>query len=206
MSNVFDVQIFRFVFIDETGEEREIAFGSDSNEVLQDGQSATQFCQEYTIETETTKYRVIDTPGIGDCRGIEQDKENFDNILSFLTSYEKIDAVVVLLKPNNNGLSAAFKFCVKELLTQLHKSLMDNIIFAFTNCRATFFRPGNTLPVLKNFLKEEEINITVSPSTYFCFDNEAFRYLITQKTWFFEMIRFSGVWILGLSSSGIPSK
>lgn len=129
--------------------------------------------------------------------------------ITFCLSLHPMKRLMPLLCFSNlitTGCQPLFKFCVKELLTQLHKSLMDNIIFSFTNCRATFFRPGNTLPVLKNFLKEEEINITVSPSTYFCFDNEAFRYLITQKTWFLEIIQFSGVWILGLSSSGIPSK
>lgn len=57
-------------------------------------------------------FHLIDTPGIGDCRGIEKDKENFDNILAFLTCYDKINAVVVLLKPNNARLTVAFKFCV----------------------------------------------------------------------------------------------
>jgi len=171
----------RFIFTDDEGEEKEIAFGSDSNEELKDGQSATQFPREYTIETETTNYHLIDTPGIGDSRGIEKDKENFDNVLAFLTCYEKINAVVVLLKPNNARLTIAFKFCVLELLTHLHKSLEHNIIFAFTNSRGTFYRPGDTLPVLKKLLKEKNINITLSPETYFCFDNEAFRFLACQK-------------------------
>ena len=68
------------------------------------------------IETETTRFHLIDTPGIGDCRGIEKDKENVENILAFLTCYDKINAVVVLLKPNNARLTVAFKFCVLELL------------------------------------------------------------------------------------------
>lgn len=83
----------------------EIAFGSDSNEELKDGQSATQFPREYSIETETTRYHLIDTPRIGDSRGIDQDKENFDNILAFLSCYDKINAVVVLLKPNSARLT-----------------------------------------------------------------------------------------------------
>ena len=161
----------------------EIAFGSDSNEELKEGQSATQFPREYSIETETTRYHLIDTPGIGDSRGMDQDKENFDNILAFLSCYDKINAVVVLLKPNSARLTIAFKFCVLELLTHLHKSLVTNIIFAFTNSRGTFYRPGDTLPVLKQLLKEKKIDITLSPKTYFCFDNEAFRYYLISVKW-----------------------
>lgn len=166
----------RFTFTNESGEGMDIAFGSaDDNEVLSSGQSATQFPQEYRLETSTSIFHLIDTPGIGDCRGIEKDKENFDNILAFLTCYDKINAVVVLLKPNNARLTVAFKFCVLELLTHLHKSLVSNIMFAFTNSRGTFYRPGDSLPVLKKLLDENSIGIDVSPSNYFCFDNEAFR-------------------------------
>ena len=171
----FPVQNFRFNFTNDEVQELEISFGEDSNEQLKEGQSTTQFPQEYTIETETTRYHLIDTPGIGDRRGIEKDKENADNILAFLTSYDKINAVVVLLKPNSSRLTIAFKFCVLELLTHLHKSLVTNIIFAFTNSRGTFYRPGDTLPVLKKLLKDKNINIPLSRETYFCLDNEAFR-------------------------------
>ena len=175
------MKCFRFIFTDDEGVGRDIAFGSDTNEVLASGQSATQFPQEYTIETNTTSFHLIDTPGVGDCRGIEKDKENFDNILAFLTGYEKINAVVVLLKPNNARLTVAFKFCVLELLTHLHNSLVSNIIFAFTNSRGTFYRPGDSLPVLKELLRKYKIGIDLSPSNYFCFDNEAFRYLLVKK-------------------------
>ena len=111
--NNFDVKYFRFIFTNEEGKGIEIKVGSDEeNEVLADGQSATQFPREYVIETDTAKFHLIDTPGIGDSRGTEQDKENFDNILAFLTNYDKINAVVVLLKPNNSRLTVAFRFCV----------------------------------------------------------------------------------------------
>ena len=165
----------RFSFTDEDGEEVDISFGSDENEVFKTGQSTTQFPQEYIFESDTLSFHLIDTPGIGDSRGIQQDKENFANTLDFLQNFEKISAVIVLLKPNNARLTVAFKFCVLELLTHLHKSLVSNIMFAFTNSRGTFYRPGDTLPALKKLLKEKEISIDVSKANYFCFDNEAFR-------------------------------
>lgn len=166
------------MFINDEGEQTEIAFGKDSSEELIVGQSATQFPQEYIFETETRRYHLIDTPGIGDSKGIEKDKENFDNTLAFLTCYEKINAVVVLLKPTCSRLNVAFKFCILELLAHLHKSLTSNIIFAFTHSRGTFYEPGDTLPVLETLLKDNNLNITLSPETYFCFDNEAFRYFL----------------------------
>lgn len=170
------ITFFRFSFPDEDGEERDISFGNDGNEVCVTGQSATQYPQDYTFETEEESFHLIDTPGIGDSRGIGQDKQNFANTLEFLTCYRKINAVVVLLKPNNARLTAAFRFCVLELLTHLHKSLVSNIIFAYTNSRSTMYRPGDTLPALKKLLKEHNIEMDHSAKlNHFCFDNEAFR-------------------------------
>jgi hypothetical protein len=64
------------------GKSVEISIGEVSdNEVLQTGQSATQETRSYIFHVGDRKIRLIDTPGIGDCRGIEQDRENFDNIL-----------------------------------------------------------------------------------------------------------------------------
>ena len=166
------------MYTNEEGVSQPIKFGEDSNEIGETGDSQTQFPQEYLIETETEDYCLIDTPGIGDSRGIHKDKENFANILAFLANYKKLNAVVVLVKPNISRLTVAFKFCVVELLTHLHRSLTDNIIFAFTNSRGTFYRPGDSFPVLKKLLKDYEINIDLKPPRYFCFDNECFRYVI----------------------------
>lgn len=154
----------------------DVSFGKNDNEVCVTGQSATQSPQEYTFDTENESIHLIDTPGIGDSRGSDQDKENFSNILDFLTRYDKINAVVVLLKPNNARLTVTFRFCVSELLTHLHKSLVSNIIFAYTNSRSTMYRPGDTLAALKLLLNEYEITMEHSAKlNHFCFDNEAFR-------------------------------
>ena len=175
----WNITFFRFSFTNEGGKVVDISFGKDDNEVCVTGQSATQFPQEYTFETENERFHLIDTPGIGDSRGIGQDKQNFANTLDFLTCYDKINAVVVLLKPNNARLTVAFRFCVLELLTHLHKSLVSNIIFAYTNSRSTMYRPGDTLPALKELLNEYKITRDHSAKlNHFCFDNEAFRWVV----------------------------
>jgi hypothetical protein len=60
----------------------------------------------------------------------------------------------------------------------------ENIIFCFTNTRATFYTPGNTAPLLREML----INISPNGNTCqfakentFCFDSESFRYLTVIK-------------------------
>ena len=92
------------------------------------GQSSTQYPRSFVFETETRLVRLIDTPGIGDTRGIEYDKQNFDNTMKYLANFDDLHAVCILLKPNNARLTVMFRFCVQELLTHLHKDASKNII------------------------------------------------------------------------------
>ncbi|XP_028408705.1 uncharacterized protein LOC114531265 [Dendronephthya gigantea] len=167
----------QFLFTKD-GKSVEVKIGEISeNEVLQPGHSSTQETRSYLFHVGDLKIRLIDTPGIGDSRGIEQDRKNFDNILSYLNHYDEIHAVCILLKPNTSRLNAMFRFCIQELLVRLHTSAKNNIVFCFTNSRGTFHQPGDTLPALNKILKEKGIGITANPKNYFCFDNEAFRFL-----------------------------
>lgn len=129
--------------------------------------------------------RIIDTPGIGDTRGIEQDNENFENILHFISRFDKLHAICILLKPNNSRLTVMFTFCIKHLLSRLEKSAANNIIFIFTNTRSTFYRPGNTKPALEKLLSDikssTEISIPLNHTNTFCMDNEAYRFLVSVK-------------------------
>ena len=52
----------------------------DANEGLQPGQSSTKMPKEHIFRNHQNWVCLIDTPGIGDTKGIEADKENFDNI------------------------------------------------------------------------------------------------------------------------------
>ncbi|CAF1038121.1 unnamed protein product [Didymodactylos carnosus] len=175
-----------FVMTDpETFEQTKIKIGEDLNEMDRPGQSATQSCRCYVFPIGNRKLKIIDTPGVGDTRGIDEDKKNFKNILSFIGHYEHINGICMLLKPNESRLNIFFRFCIKELLTHLHRSAKDNIIFCFTNARSTFYSPGNTAPLLKQLLTElkqtTNVDVPFSKDNTFCFDNEAFRFVAAIK-------------------------
>ena len=125
---------------------------------------------------------MIDTPSIGDTRGLDQDRDNMANILSVLRNYANLHGIIILLRPNNARLGVMFRFCVKELLTHLHRSAAENMVFGFTNTRATNFTPGDTFKPLETLLSEYN---DVIPGLYrynvYCFDSESFRYLAARK-------------------------
>ena len=166
----------------QRGERKTIKIGeADANETMVPGESATKEPRCYVFHVGGGIVRLIDTPGIGDSDGIVQDRKNFDNILSYLTHYDEIHAVCILLKPINTRLTAMFRFCIQELLAHLHSSAKHNIVFCFTNARATFYEPGDTLPDLNKELRDKDVGIQATHHNYFCFDNEPFRFLACVK-------------------------
>ncbi|CAI2171856.1 14214_t:CDS:10 [Funneliformis geosporum] len=178
----------KFSIMDDDFETKTIKIGEDdSNEQLDHvGMSATQGCKSYLFQADNNVYiRLIDSPGIGDTRGIDQDKKNFENILKYLGHHKYLNGICILLKPNQSRLNVIFKFCIQELLSHIHKNAKDNIVFCFTNARGTFYRPGDTLPALKsqlNELKERSgVEIKTNKDTMYCFDNESFRFLAAIK-------------------------
>ena len=87
------------------------------NEKFSPGQSATQEPRTHSLEYGNDVINMIDTPGIGDSRGVDQDKKNFDSILGHLAYVKEIHAICSLLKPNNSRLTVLFRFILEETFT-----------------------------------------------------------------------------------------
>ena len=175
-----------FTVTGEDYESRSVSIGHDDNEVSETGQSATQQCKSFVFPFGERLVRLIDTPGVGDTRGVEQDDFNFEDILSYISHFKEIHCICILLKPNNARITVTFEYCIKQLLSHLQKSASNNIVFLFTNARGTFYRPGNTASALRQVLKKVKdsppnVDITFTQDTTFCVDNEAFRFLVALK-------------------------
>ncbi|KAG4073896.1 hypothetical protein HA402_014101 [Bradysia odoriphaga] len=172
------------VYDEATNDMKECVFGeADGNEDVDKTQSCTQACRCYNFKLGDVTLKIIDTPGIADCRGVDTDLLNLKNLLKFLSNYKELNAICVLLKPNNAKIGIVFKYSILELLTHLNKSASDNILFLFTNSRGTFYKPGDTAKALRKVLqdihsKPPHVEIKFEKDNYFCFDSEAFRYLV----------------------------
>ncbi|KAI1496342.1 hypothetical protein F5X99DRAFT_75594 [Biscogniauxia marginata] len=146
------------------------------------GQSATQLTSVYAVDMGNTRVRLIDTPGIGDTRGLDQDNENMTDILRVLRTYNNLHGILILLKPNAARLTVMFRFCIKQLLTHLHRTAANNIAFGFTNTRGSNYKPGDTFKPLDSLLAEyKEAKMGLFEHNVYCFDSESFRYLAARK-------------------------
>ncbi|KAL7927523.1 hypothetical protein ACQKWADRAFT_325108 [Trichoderma austrokoningii] len=152
-----------------------------------DGESGTRSCVTYVLHTDGLTLRLIDTPGIGDTRGPQQDKENVKDILQTLESIGKISTILLLIKPNLSRLGQAFDSCMTEMLSHFHKEANQTIVFGFTSSRSTNYLLGDTGIPLQKFLEDKKIDIAVDRDNTFFFDSEGFRYLAAYKTTSREM-------------------
>jgi GTPase SAR1 family protein len=162
---------------------KNITIGSDGDERDgSKGQSATQMATVYPLYIGDILIRLIDTPGIGDTRGLDQDAKNMTNVLSVLRNYPDLHGILILLKPNNARLGVMFRFCVKELLTHLHRSAAENMVFGFTNTRGSNYAPGDTFKPLEKLLSDyRDVIPGLFRKNVYCFDSEGFRYLAARK-------------------------
>ncbi|CAF4020271.1 unnamed protein product [Rotaria sordida] len=162
-----------------------VKFGDiDSNENYEhQGQSVTQQCKSYIFKlNEKLCLRLIDTPSMGDTRGLVQDEISIDHILTYVNNLSHLNAICLLFKPNDSRLNMFFGSCVNQLLMYLTPIFYNNIIFCFTNARSTFFAPGNTGSLLREMFKQEHLkDIPFEKKNTFCFDSESFRYLAARK-------------------------
>ncbi|CAG8730084.1 23818_t:CDS:2, partial [Racocetra persica] len=159
---------------------------NDSNERLEKGASSTLGCKCYIFHaTDNRIIKLIDTPGIGDTRGVDQDAKNFENILMHISYYPYLNGICILFKPNQSRMSLILKYCLHELLSHLPKSAKDNIFFCFTHSRGSSYHPGGTLFLLRKeldiFKETSNVEITFNKETIFCFDNESFQFLAQIK-------------------------
>ena len=169
-------------FDDNYKEVKVLVGDDDANERSSPGQSCTKLPKSYVFPFDDVAIRLIDTPGIGDTRGIEKDKENFKNILTHIATLDELHCICILFKPDTARLTVLFEYCIKELLTNLHQDACRNVVTCFTNCRGTLYRPGDTLSTLREFIRDKTTQLELSKETIYCIDNECVRYLAAIKS------------------------
>ena len=179
----------------DTFDEHIVKFGEpDPNENhMNIGQSVTQQCRSYVFPISSIAHlRIIDTPGFSDTRGSDQDEHNMKMIFSYLNNISYVHGICLLFKPNVQQLHPYWYACFTQLFQYFGENIREHLMFCFTNCRSTFYAPGDTRPALVSLLKSLPVNnIPCEKANTFCFDSESFRYLVAlqQKLTFEEIQR-----------------
>lgn len=163
-----------------------VFIGSDEEKAkLQDetkvGMSVTYQTQSYVFKYRDLAIRLIDTPGIGDTAGVEADNGNLQHIIEYVSNFEQLHGICVMLKPNETRLTNRFSYCLKELLRQMHRDAVPNIAFVVTRTRPNEFQPGEVFTILRELVKQIDIPVNLDERTIYCVDDEAVLYLYGLK-------------------------
>ncbi|KAJ9156562.1 p-loop containing nucleoside triphosphate hydrolase [Pleurostoma richardsiae] len=174
---------YSFFYMDEGMKEHEVVVGKESiwERFSKAGKSSTRKSLTYCFSIDGKIVRFIDTPGINDTAGVDQDHKNSRDILKMLESIDKLSAILILLPPNEPRLDATFKFCMSELLSRLHRDASKNILFGFTNSSITNFTLGATRVPLDRMLQKMGTGIARGESNQYFFDAKALMYLAAYK-------------------------
>ncbi|KAL6408647.1 hypothetical protein AUP68_07591 [Ilyonectria robusta] len=174
---------FSFSWQDQDMVDHNLAYGDESSDerFSTAGQSATRRTKFYTFTIKDKTFRFIDTPGILDTGGLEQDRLNMEDVFHALKAIDKLSAVLILLHPNEPRLDDSFKFCIRSLFTDLHRDVANNIVFGFTNANGTSFTLGATAGTLDQMLRELGNPVARRPDNQFFFDAGGYRFLAHSK-------------------------
>ncbi|XP_071148474.1 uncharacterized protein [Mytilus edulis] len=137
--------------------------------------SQTEWVTCYTIHNDVSDrvnytINLIDTPGFGDTRGLEQDAKIIEQIRELFNSKGErgvatLDAVCFILKAPDARLTTTQKYIFEAILSLFGNDIKDNI------CTLITFADGQRPPVLAGIQAIEGIPLPYD--TYFTFNNSA---------------------------------
>ncbi|KIL58591.1 hypothetical protein M378DRAFT_86306 [Amanita muscaria Koide BX008] len=97
--------------------------------------SQTMFAKPYLFDSNNgVKVTILDTPGLVDTRGLEQDKQHKASIVTAIKDHiPTVNAVLILANGTLPRLGAATDYALSTLSSIFPRSLADNIGILFTN-------------------------------------------------------------------------
>ena len=95
--------------------------------------SKTNDAKSYDTEFGNMKIRMVDTPGFGDSRGMEEDKLHVSRIIEALKREEYVNCVCLIVNGRRSRMSATLKYVLSEVTAILPKNVVDRVIIVFTN-------------------------------------------------------------------------
>ncbi|EGG19047.1 hypothetical protein DFA_02290 [Cavenderia fasciculata] len=97
--------------------------------------SQTDECTIYKFNKDGINYEFIDTPGLSDTRGIEQDEININKIIDTVSKVPSLSAIIILI----NGKDCRDVLSLRNAITRLQGFIPDvilnNLVIVFTKCR-----------------------------------------------------------------------
>ncbi len=116
--------------------------------------------------------KIVDTPGFGDTRGLEEDEKIFEEISNtFKNKIDIINAICFVAKSSGNRLSSREEYIYNKVLNLFGNDIKENFVFMLTFCDA------NKPSIIKSLESDKSLFKDVIPFIrkpyYYKFNNSA---------------------------------
>jgi len=101
-------------------------------------ESKTSGTALYNVEFNGLEIGIIDTPGFGDSRGIDEDKKHMQKIIAALEEVEHVNCVCLVINGRLCRITALLWYVLAEITSIIPKTAFDNVVVAFTNTANVF--------------------------------------------------------------------
>ena len=81
---------------------------------------------------------LIDTPGFGDSRGIEEDKKHSQKIVDALKEADFVNCICLVINGSMSRMNATLKYVLTEVTAILPREVLNNVIVVFTKTADPF--------------------------------------------------------------------
>ena len=99
-------------------------------------ESKTSDAKCYKVRFDELEVTIIDTPGFGDSRGIEEDKKNVKKIVDTIhRDIEYVNCICLVINGRQARTSCQLKYVLTEISATLPKTAFNNLITVMTNCQ-----------------------------------------------------------------------
>ena len=98
-------------------------------------ESKTLGTKLYNVKLGDLNIGIIDTPGFGDSRGMEEDKKHSQTIVDALKAEEYINCICLVINGRMARMTATLRYVLTEVTAILPRVVLNNVIVVSTNTR-----------------------------------------------------------------------
>ncbi|XP_055339318.1 uncharacterized protein LOC129588922 [Paramacrobiotus metropolitanus] len=149
--------------------------GAD-NAAVRPGVVTFQIC---TVKKSGRIIRILNTPTVSNGGEPGEIRRIAGAILKLLENYVELHGICILLKSRNIVMTPALQELLKALLSRLHRDIVLNIVFVFTDAGSPVNLPVDTVAKLQEW---ELSGVKLNPEAIYCFDNDVFRCVTAAQT------------------------
>lgn len=125
--------------------------------------SKTSDAKVYNVQIGDLMVGIIDTPGFGDSRGMDEDEKHVKKIIAAVEKEEFINCVCLIINGRSSRSTVILKYVLSEVTAILPRQILDNVIVVFSNTAD---------PLDLNFdVDELEIYFGRKITNFFCIKN-----------------------------------